>query len=58
MTQKRPQIEGLILIILTACYNRHYDVAEALSVDMQRGRSREQPVRSIVGIIVQKWSAS
>ena len=44
--------------ILPAWDNRNEDVAAALFVDMQRGRSREQPARPVAGIIVQKGTAS
>src|ERR1700730_17386959 len=47
-----------LFCFLATCDNGNQDVAETLSVDMQRGRSCEQPVRPIAGIIVQKWSAS
>src|ERR1700730_908486 len=47
-----------LFCFLATCDNGNQDVAETLFVDMQCGRSCEQPVWPIAGIIVQKWSAS
>jgi hypothetical protein len=51
-------IGQLFWLLLAICDNRNQDVIKALAVDMERGRSCEQPTRPIARIVVQKWSAS
>src|ERR1700692_625071 len=51
-------LRQLFWLLLAICNNRNQDVIKALAVDVELGRSCEQPARPIARIIVQKWPAS